>query len=284
MSEPLTQETTVTEPGDALRRLRSALPEAFRARIRSARELDRDLRESEDENAFRTAVPALDRLLEGGVPRGQLVELVGSRTSGRFSILLGAVAAATSVGESAALVDLGDGLDPGAAVALGADLRRLLWVRPGGLKKALAATEMLIASGFSLVVLDLGVPPVRGGRGVEAAWLRLARAAKAHGAVLLVGSPYRTSGTAANVVLKAVRGRATWRGGAGSPWLLDGVASRIELEKHRGRLPGQSEDLPLATPGSVAPPVPAKPAPEAVPKPRREEAPVAEPLRFRRSA
>ncbi|HEV2844613.1 MAG TPA: hypothetical protein VG477_07190, partial [Thermoanaerobaculia bacterium] len=119
---------------------------------------------------------------------------------------------------------------------------------------------------------------------VEAAWLRLARAAKAHGTVLLVGSPYRASGTAANVVLKAVRGRADWRGGGGSPWLLDGIASRIELEKHRGRLPGQSEDLPLATPGSVAPPPPAKTVPEAAPKPRREEAPAAEPLRFRRSA
>ena len=287
MAEPLSRETIMTEPGDAVRRLRSSLPEVFRSRIRSARELDRELREAEDENAFRTAVPALDRLLEGGIPRGQLVELVGSRTSGRFSALLGAVAAATSVGETAALVDLGDGLDPGTALALGADLRRLLWVRPTTLKKALAATEMLIASGFALVALDLGMPPVRGGRGVEAAWLRLARAAKAHGTVLLVGSPYRASGTAANIVLKAVRGRATWRGGAGAPWLLDGVASRIEIEKHRGRLSGQSEDLPLIAPGSVVPAAPAPPAkaaPEAAPRPRREERPAAEPLRFRRSA
>jgi recA bacterial DNA recombination protein len=283
MAEPLTRETIMTEPGEAVRRLRSALPEVFRSQVRSARELDRELREAESENVFRTAVPALDRLLDGGLPRGQLVELVGSRASGRFSALLAAVAAATSIGETAALVDLGDGLDPGTALAMGADLRRLLWVRPTTLKKALAATEMLIASGFTLVVLDLGLPPVRGGRGAEAAWLRLAREAKARGAALLVGSPYRVSGTAANVVLKAVRGRASWLGGAGSPWLLAGTAPRIEIEKHRGRLPGQSEDLSLTAPGSVAP---ATPAPEAAPKPRREERqpPVAEPLRFRRSA
>lgn len=284
MAEPLLRETIMTEPGEAVRRLRSSLPEAFRSRVRSARELDRELRETEAENAFRTAVPALDRLLEGGLPRGQLVELVGSRASGRFSALLAAVAAATSVGEAAALVDLGDGLDPGAALAMGGDLRRLLWVRPGTLKKALAATEMLIGSGFPLVVLDLGLPPVRGGRGAEAAWLRLAREAKARGAALLVGSPYRVSGTAANVVLKAVRGRASWLGGGGQPWLLAGTAPRIEIEKYRGRLPGQAEDLPLAAPGSVVPASPAKAAPEAPPQPRREERPAAEPLRFRRSA
>ncbi len=285
MAEPLSRETIMTEPGEAVRRLRSALPEAFRSQVRSAREIDRELRETEAENVFRTAVPALDRLLDGGLPRGQLVELVGSRASGRFSALLAAVAAATGAGETAALVDLGDGLDPGTALAMGADLRRLLWVRPTTLKKALAATEMLIASGFSLVVLDLGLPPVRGGRGAEAAWLRLAREAKARGAALLVGSPYRVSGTAANVVLKAVRGRASWLGGTGSPWLLAGTAPRIEIEKHRGRLPGQSEDLPLAAAGSVVPasPPPVK-APEAVPRPRREEAPVAAPLRFRRAA
>ena len=45
------------------------------------------------------------------------------------------------------------------------------------------------------------------GRGVEAVWLRLARAARSHGAALLVGSPYRVSGTAASVVIKAERAR-----------------------------------------------------------------------------
>ena len=70
---------------------------------------------------------------------------------------------------------------------------------------------MLLASGFPLVALDLGLPPLRGGRGVEAAWLRLARAARAHDAALLVGSPYRVSGTAAAAVLKAAGGRAAWQ-------------------------------------------------------------------------
>jgi hypothetical protein len=262
----------------ALQRVRSALPEELRSRLRSARELDRTLRDEEDEHPpLVTAVPALDRLLDGGLPRGHLVELVGGRTSGRFSTLLTALAAATSIGESAALVDLGDALDPATAAALGIDLERLLWARPTDLKEALAATEMLIGAGFARVELELGAPPVRGGRGVEAGWLRLARSARAHGSALLVGSPYRVSGTAASAVLKANRARALWQGGEGSPWLLGGLSARIEVEKHRRRLPGQNEGLALTV--TEAPPAPAPRIAEPPTKKHEERPVVYEPLR-----
>lgn len=274
MAEPLTQ-TILEKPMHgtaALRRLRAVLPEELRGRIRSARELDRELRDAAGEGAFATRVPVLDRLLDGGLPRGQLVELVGSRTSGRFSTLLAALAAATGVGEAAALVDLGDNLDPESAAALGVDLSRLLWARPARLKEALAAAEMLLTGGFPLVALDLGMPPVRGGRGVEAAWLRLARAARAHDAALLVGSPYRVTGTAAAAVLQAGRGHAAWQGEGGSPRLLAGLTARVELEKCRGRLPGQSEDLRLVVEDLPRPSLPPRrPAlPAAAPAPARE--------------
>ncbi|HEX4964374.1 MAG TPA: hypothetical protein VF173_26390 [Thermoanaerobaculia bacterium] len=292
MAEPLTREA-ILEPfpggvetlSPALRRIRSSLPEAFRSRLRSARELDREIRDAAGEGAFATAVPALDRLLDGGLPRGQLVELVGGRTSGRFSTVLATLAAATSIGEAAALVDLGDSLDPEAALALGADLERLLWLRPLTLKDALAAAEMLLASGFPFVALDLGQPPVRGGRGAEAAWLRLARAARAHDAALLVGTPYRVSGTAAGVVLKAERVRASWQGEGASPRLLAGVASRLVLEKRRGQLPGRSEGLALTVPGVPRPAAP-PPLPAARPRPREERLPAvaAHPFRLRVAA
>jgi hypothetical protein len=264
MIEPLTSRRELVREPAALSRLRAALPEELRGRLRSARELEVERQDAAGEGAFATAVPVLDRLLAGGLPRGQLVELVGSRTSGRFSTLLAALAAATGMGEAAALVDLGDNLDPAAAAGLGIDLDRLLWVRPARLKDALAATEMLIAGGFRLVVLDLGAPPVRGGRGIESAWLRLTRAARTHDAALLVGSPYRVSGTAAAAVLKADPGRGAWRGGGASPWLLDGFASRVVLEKLRGSLPGRSEELRLT--------VEALPCPAAPPRPRMKPA------------
>jgi hypothetical protein len=268
------------EESPALSRLRAILPQDFQRHVRSARELDRELsdarnvRKTESEAILRTAVPALDRLLDGGLPRGQLVELVGSRTSGRFSTVLAVLAAATSIGEAAALVDLGDGLDPAAAEALGADLQRLLWLRPHNLKQALAAAEMVLASGFPLVAVDLGMPPVRGGRGVEAAWLRLARAARAHNAALLVSTPYRVSGTAAGVVLKAERARVAWQGEEGAIQLLSGASARLQLEKKRGRLPGQSEEMRLALgevplTGKKTPPLPSPASQEREPAPAR---------------
>src|SRR3954470_19734544 len=275
MVSPLIAETPQSPSLGTLGRVRLALPEAFRSRLRSARELSRVLREEEEEHPpLATAVPALDLLLDGGLPRGQLVELVGSRTSGRFSTLLAALAAATGVGEAAALVDLGDNLDPESAAALGIDLSRLLWARPARLKEALAAAEMLLDGGFPLVAVDLGMPPVRGGRGIEAAWLRLARAARAHDAALLVGSPYRVTGTAAAAVLQAGHGRAAWMGESGSPRLLTGFTARVELEKCRGRLPGQSEDLRLVVEALPRPSLPPRrPAlPAAAPAPAREHA------------
>ncbi|HZF10440.1 MAG TPA: hypothetical protein VFE33_16745 [Thermoanaerobaculia bacterium] len=226
-------------PGRSFQRLRAALPPGLAGRIGSARELARHLSEEERE-PLPTALPALDHLLAGGLPRGQLVELVGGRSSGRFSAVLTLLAAATGVGEAAGLVDLGDHLDPATAAAVGVDLERLLWLRPQNMKQALAGAEMLLGSGFPLVVIDLGFPPVAGGRGVEAAWLRLTRAARAQGAALLVSSPYRVSGTAAAVVLKAGKVRAAWQGSGDSPRLLDGLSSRLVLEKRRGALHGQS--------------------------------------------
>jgi len=257
-----------SEISPALRLVRSTLPEALRSRVRSARDLSRSLREEEEEHPpLATAVPALDRLLDGGLPRGHLVEMVGGRSSGRFSALLAALAATTSVGEAAALVDLGDGLDPGAAETLGADLARLLWVRPTTLQEAVAAAEMLLGAGFPLVAVDLGNPPVRGGRGVEAVWLRLARAARAHGAALLVGSPYRVSGTAASVVIKAERARAVWQGGESSFSIkvLGGASCHLSLEKHRGRHAGEkSEGLELSIAES---PLPSSARPVSLPEP-----------------
>jgi hypothetical protein len=232
--------------------------------LRSAREHGRAVREAAAAGGaplapLETSVPALDELLAGGLPRGQLVEMIGARSSGRFSAVLAAIAGATTAGEAAALVDLGDGLDPQAAAALGVDLHRLLWLRPTTLKQALAGAEILMGSGFPMVALDLGNPPVRGGRGVEAGWLRLARAARAHGTALLVSSPYRVSGTAAAAVLQAARGRARWQGmSEGPPWLLDGLSCQVALEKCRGRM------LPAGSLGLELRVVPA-PTPSATP-------------------
>ncbi|HEX9671023.1 MAG TPA: hypothetical protein VGC93_16250 [Thermoanaerobaculia bacterium] len=224
-----------------------------RGALRSAAELVRARREAGEASPLPTAVPALDRLLGGGLPRGRLVELLGGKSGGRFSLVLAALAAATAAGEAAALVDLGDQLDPQAAAAAGVDLPRLLWLRPERTADALAAAEMAVAGGFPLVALDLGVPPLRGGRGAEPFWVRLARAAETHGGTLLVSTPYRVSGTAAAAVLRLERGRGVWRG-TGTTALLGGIAGEVALEKLRGTNPaGRRERVGLRVDEAIEP-------------------------------
>jgi hypothetical protein len=76
-----------------------------------------------------TGIEVLDARLRGGLPRGELSELAGPRSSGRTSLLCTMLAAATRRGELAALVDAFDMFDPGSAAASGVELSRLLWIR-----------------------------------------------------------------------------------------------------------------------------------------------------------
>ncbi|MBI3399810.1 MAG: hypothetical protein HY048_00195 [Acidobacteria bacterium] len=101
-----------------------------------ARQLDRTLTTSlpplasgDDLTLAPSGITTLDARLGGGVPRGQLSEIVGPRSSGRTSVLLQLLAAATARGELVAVVDALDMLDVESAAAAGVDLDRLLWVR-----------------------------------------------------------------------------------------------------------------------------------------------------------
>lgn len=221
-------------------------------------------------DVFATRLVDVDRLLAGGIRRGQTIELVGPRSSGRFSLVLEILAGATESGESAALIDLGDHFDPQAAARAGVALERLLWARPERLKQALGSAEVLIGGGFPLVVIDLGLPPVPGGRGKESAWLRLRRAAEDHQAALLIATPYRAGGTAPQKVLdlgsRTSPVRALWAQAAPrSPRLLDGLRTRLEVAKSRGERPGAAADIELRVlTGSLQRPLPGAP-------PRRAE-------------
>jgi recA bacterial DNA recombination protein len=77
-----------------------------------------------------SGIAAIDALT-GGLPRGCLTEICGPASSGRTTLLLAALAAATARGEFCAVVDASDALDPLSVAAAGVDLDRLLWVRCG---------------------------------------------------------------------------------------------------------------------------------------------------------
>jgi hypothetical protein len=119
----------------------------------------------------------------------------------------------------------------------------------------LAAAEMLIHTGFPMVALDLGLPPVIG-RAPLAAWLRLARSATTHHAVVLVGSPYHLSGCAAAMVLTIEWGRGRWSGRVGGPRLLHGVSSRLEVVRRRGRRPHEGARIALTLAEAAFEPTP----------------------------
>src|SRR6476660_3748208 len=70
--------------------------------------------------------------LTGGLPRGCLSEICGPASSGRTSVLLAALAAATRRQEVCALVDATDTLDAVSAAAAGVGLEKLLWIRCAG--------------------------------------------------------------------------------------------------------------------------------------------------------
>ena len=258
----------ITRPGNDPATVLAALRDDPVVRLRSGRELVRRRLERPPAEPWPTGLAALDRLLDGGLPRGRLVELVGRRSSGRFAAVLATLAAATTRGQATALVDLDSGLEPAAVAAAGACLERLLWVRPQSLRQAALVTEMLLATGFPLVVLDLGSPPVPGGRGPQAIWLRLARATLERGAALLVTSPYRASGAAAAVVLAAGHARPIWDGRDRAPRLLTGLRSRLTLEKRRdGQRSRPAEILALHTVTPPGDPVAITPAAVAFTRP-----------------
>jgi len=176
-----------------------------------ARQLDRTLTtaipqaDPRDEHALApSGITALDARLGGGFPRGQLSELVGPRSSGRTSLLLQMLAAATARGELVALVDALDMFDVESAAAAGVDLDRVLWIRghvitSQGLARELnqraieqairAFTLVLQAGNFGLVVFDVAEAPPEAVRQLPfTTWLRLQRMVEgSQTACLLVG-------------------------------------------------------------------------------------------------
>ena len=190
-----------------------------------------------------TGMPALDRRLDGGLPRGHLSEVVGPRSSGRLAIIVSALAGATLRGEAVALIDTLDMFDPVSASAAlrqaqggfaqrrganGVDFQRLLWIRGepcssarisllseyGTLQKSVdravkALNIVLQAGGFGLVVLDLGeVAPQAIKRLPYTTWLRLHRVIEgSETACVLIGSePIARSSGGVTVMLAAGSG------------------------------------------------------------------------------
>jgi hypothetical protein len=132
------------------------------------------------------SIDALLRPLERPA-EGAVIEIGGLPSSGRTALAYRIAAGATLRGELAGWIDPGHALDPGSLARAGADLERVLWVRPTEPRGALRAAELLLRAGFAAVVLDLeGMQPKTIERWGRAPWSRLQRAARGARAALVI--------------------------------------------------------------------------------------------------
>jgi hypothetical protein len=185
-----------------------------------------------------TGVSAIDGLLRGGFPRGQMSEVHGPPSSGRTGLLLSLAARTTRGGELVAWVDPGDAFDPSSAATAGVELARVLWLRgrrgpeplAASLHEGIAALATLLGSGlFAVVVLDL-VPFPEGQRRrlPGTTWIRLQRAAAptTTALVLLAERHVATSALGASLALRSEGPRFAGMPGPGR--LLTGLTAFAE--------------------------------------------------------
>jgi recombination protein RecA len=182
-----------------------------------------------------TGIAEIDSAI-GGLPRGCLTEIVGPASSGRTSLLLSVLAAATAREEACALVDAGDAFSPHSAADAGVHLARLLWVRCGhSAEHALKAADLLIqGGGFGLVVMDLGDTSPQTARRISlASWFRLRRAVEHTPTVLVTLARQSNARTCASLGIECARNRTTWSGARSVSRLLRAIEVRAQSTERR---------------------------------------------------
>ncbi|MDQ5882885.1 MAG: recombination protein RecA [Patescibacteria group bacterium] len=103
-----------------------------------------------------TGSPSLDLALGvGGVPRGRIVEIYGSESSGKTTLVLHIIAQVQKRGGKAAFIDSEHALDPEYAERIGVKVKDLLISQPDNGEQALDITEALVRSGsIDVVIID----------------------------------------------------------------------------------------------------------------------------------
>jgi recombination protein RecA len=106
-----------------------------------------------------TGVPAVDQLLEGGLPLGAITEISGEECSGRSTLAFAFLSQRTREGKVCAWIDVSNAFRPEVAAASRIDLSRLLWIRCGTLPEAQAHAKV----SFQLPKECLTPPPPKKG-------------------------------------------------------------------------------------------------------------------------
>src|SRR6266853_5283666 len=159
-----------------------------------------------------TGIGEIDARLNG-FPRGAITEIHGSISSGRITLLLSALAAATMQEETCALVDTTDTFDLSSAANARVECDRLLWVRcSGNLERAFKATDLLLQSGgFGLVALNLADVAAKYTRRIITSWwFRFRRSIENTPTTLVVLTPVACIRSCAALVLEVKSEGPVW--------------------------------------------------------------------------
>lgn len=102
-----------------------------------------------------TGFAALDAALDGGLPRGRIVELAGPSSAGKTSLALQIAGFAQSGDASVAWIDADRGFDARYAAALGVVTEKLTVARPANAEQALEMAKTLARYGaIDLLIVD----------------------------------------------------------------------------------------------------------------------------------
>src|SRR3989339_388088 len=91
----------------------------------------------------------------GGMPRGRIIEIYGTESSGKTTLSLHIIAEAQKKGGTCAFIDAEHAMDPDYAKRIGVDVDNLLISQPDSGEQALQIVETLVKSGnIDVIVVD----------------------------------------------------------------------------------------------------------------------------------
>jgi hypothetical protein len=190
---------------------------------------------SEDSKLRPLEVNRLSTFFPNGLQRGSLVEITGSRSSGRTSTSLYILAESISRGETCAYIDLNNVFCPASLVQTGVTLDQLAWVRcNGNTEHAMRSADLLLhAGGFGVVLLDLsGALPQTLNRIPLSYWFRFQRAIEDTPTILLVCAEQLLARSCSRHSLAITARKFHWKGEA--PFALLNVLESTAITNRPG--------------------------------------------------
>ena len=115
-----------------------------------------DEKEEQIVQPLESGIISLDKAIGiGGYPRGRIIEIFGTESSGKTTVALHAVAETQKNKGFVAYVDVENALDPNYAKNIGVDLENLFLSQPNSAEQAFEVLEEFLMSGaFDLIVVD----------------------------------------------------------------------------------------------------------------------------------